>query len=412
MVTERTFSPTRRRLVGSALGGLLLPWGAGASAALPARHWVTAWNEDGSHRVGLLQQSRTGWRVASLIEVPTRAHGLQVLADGSVIAVARRPGDWLLRWWPSPDGRPGRAPQWCWAPAGRQFNGHAVLHPDGRHLLLTATDTEADDGLGRGLLMQLRLDRLEPVQEVPTLGRDPHQLRIDAGGPGLWVANGGIASRPETGRARLAQAPMDASVALIVPEPGTGHLSAEGPRQRWTLADPWLSLRHLAWHAPSQTLGVAMQAEHPRPADRRDAPVLALLRLSDAAQADPAVLRSVAAGADFGGYGGDIVATADGFSVSSPRTGRIGHWSPEGHWRGSETLAQGCALEVDSDGQRLQAAGDHLSLASETSTRPQASTPTPDPLPVQPDNHWQRWTPSGRAPVVWPDTPRTFPPLP
>ena len=49
------------------------------------------------------------------------------------------------------------------------------------------------------------------------------------------------------------------------------------PERRWTLADPWLSLRHLAWHPASATLGIAMQAEHPRQADRREAPVLALL---------------------------------------------------------------------------------------------------------------------------------------
>ena len=226
MATEAGAALTRRSLLlGTVLGGMLPRTKVQAASPSHHGHWVSAWNDQGGHRVGLLQRAADGWRVAASIDVPTRAHGLTVLPDGSVIAVARRPGDWLLRWWPSLDGRPARAPRWRWAPAGRQFNGHAVLHPDGRHLLLTATDTEADDGLGRGLLMRMRLDGLEPVAEAPTLGRDPHQLQIvpeaKANGLRLWVANGGIASRPETGRARLIDAPMDASVAarIVAPRP-------------------------------------------------------------------------------------------------------------------------------------------------------------------------------------------------
>ena len=387
MATEAGAALTRRSLLlGTVLGGMLPRTKVQAASPSHHGHWVSAWNDQGGHRVGLLQRAADGWRVAASIDVPTRAHGLTVLPDGSVIAVARRPGDWLLRWWPSLDGRPARAPRWRWAPAGRQFNGHAVLHPDGRHLLLTATDTEADDGLGRGLLMRMRLDGLEPVAEAPTLGRDPHQLQIvpeaKANGLRLWVANGGIASRPETGHARLIDAPMDASVALFELQ-GAGNALPAAPERRWTLADPWLSLRHLAWHPASATLGIAMQAEHPRQADRREAPVLALLHAP--VDIDPtATLRTLPAGAglDLAGYGGDIAATASGFSVSSPKTGRIAHWQADGRWLGSRTLAQGCALESEADGQRLQAAGERLTLDEAGAI---------EPLPVQPDNHWQRW---------------------
>lgn len=364
----------------------MLPWMPARASSPPGHgHWVSAWNDQGAHRVGLLQRAAEGWRVAASIEVPTRAHGLTVLPDGSVIAVARRPGDWLLRWWPAPGGREIRAPRWRWAPAGRQFNGHAVLHPDGRHLLLTATDTEADDGLGRGLLMLMRLDRLEPIAEAPTLGRDPHQLRVvpEANSLRLWVANGGIASRPESGRARLIDAPMDASVALFALQ-GAGSTLPEAPERRWTLDDPWMSLRHLAWHAPSATLGIAMQAEHPQPTERRAAPVLSLLdtRALSTGRADATRLRVVRAEADLAGYGGDIAATAAGFSVSSPKTGRIAHWQADGQWLDSQSLAQGCALESAADGQQLQAAGERLTLDKAGAL---------EALPVQPDNHWQRW---------------------
>ena len=57
---------------------------------------------------------------------------------------------------------------------------------------------------------------------------------------------------------------MDAS--LVALHPGNGELLGQ-----WRLADPYLSMRHLAWDARHQRLGIALQAEHPlpRPAGKR-----------------------------------------------------------------------------------------------------------------------------------------------
>ncbi|MEY2874837.1 MAG: hypothetical protein RLZZ373_2208 [Pseudomonadota bacterium] len=378
----------RRRWLGAALLGALSPWPVQSArvtertpTAPATRHWVTAWNAADGHRIGLLRGDASGTSIADQLAVPTRAHGLQILPDGSVLAVARRPGDWLLRWQPlapSPSRRAASipTPETVWAGPQRQFNGHALLHPDGRHLLVTETDTAAPDdpdGLGRGRVTVRRLDRLATVvADWPTGGRDPHQLLASPDGRWLWVANGGIASRPETGRTRLESAPMDASVVAI--DLATGELA-----RRWTLDDDRLSLRHLAWHAPTATLGIALQAEHADPVHRNSAPVLALLQPLDA----QARLRTVESPQPMAGYGGDVCATTDGFAVSSPRAGRLGCWQAGGDWVGGVALAEVCALAPQDGG--VVAAGQRQAVDWSALS---GSSGHPLALPVMPDNHW------------------------
>ena len=64
----------------------------GASARLAA-----AWDVQGRYFIGLLSaatpMARPALKVHAALEVPSRAHGVCPLADGSVVAVARRPGD-------------------------------------------------------------------------------------------------------------------------------------------------------------------------------------------------------------------------------------------------------------------------------------------------------------------------------
>lgn len=79
-------------------------------------------------------------KVHAALEVPSRAHGVCPLGDGSVVAVARRPGDWLVRWHPAQ-----ATPQWHWQTTDhrypdRTFNGHVLsglAGADGEHLYTT-----------------------------------------------------------------------------------------------------------------------------------------------------------------------------------------------------------------------------------------------------------------------------------
>lgn len=334
-----------------------------ASGVSPhARQLAAAWQIDQTHQVGWLSLSAAGdaLEIAAAIDVPTRAHGLWVDAQGRLLAVARRPGDWMLRW------SPGAPAQWHWMADGRSFNGHVALSPDGRQVLTTETDLET----GMGWLGVRDAASLDLIHHWPTHGRDPHQLIWDRLAPGrLLIANGGIETRPETGRAKLGLAQMDSSLVRLNPA-GNGQLEGQ-----WRLADPRLSLRHLAWNA--DRLGVALQAEHEDADTRAQAPVLALF--------DGTALKAWRAPHRLAGYGGDIAAANDGFVVGCPRAGGIAHFRANGDWIGFEPLPEACALASDGDGG-VWAAGHpgvvHHARAGADKLRPGL------PSGLRLDNHW------------------------
>jgi uncharacterized protein len=260
---------TRRQCLLAAAG--LAGWTAPSlafSASGTGTTLAAAWEADNRYQIGLIAVNEQGFSIQHATPVPTRPHALLVEAGGSLLAVARRPGDWLVRWRP---GQPEQKPQWHWIDGDRRFNGHAVPSADGGMLWTTETDLETAEGR----LGVRNPASLEKIDEWTTHGMDPHELlvlpqRVGAFPAGtLVVANGGIATLPETGRTKRDTARMDAS--LVALHPRTGARLGQ-----WRLADPYLSVRHLAWDARNQRLGIALQAEHPSPDDRWRAPVLAI----------------------------------------------------------------------------------------------------------------------------------------
>jgi hypothetical protein len=306
MATE----PSRRRAIGALLGGAALPLLPARAGATPRALLAAAWtlrDDEARSQIGLLAFDGRNATVVSSIDLPGRAHGLVARPDGSLLAVARRPGEWLLHWHPA-SGRP----RWQWIEPDRVFTGHALLDAK-RHRLYTA---ETDLDTGRGLLGVRDAQSLAKLAEWPTHGLDPHSLVWDAEGR-LIVANGGIASRPETGRRKLTVERMEASLVRLAPDDGA-------LLGQWRLSDERLSIRHLAWAKDAEgraVLGIALQAEHEAVAERAAAPVLALF--------DGERLHAAAAGEDaLGGYGGDIAASQRGFVVSCTRAdagGRVAH---------------------------------------------------------------------------------------
>jgi hypothetical protein len=347
-------------LLSAGMLAIAVPFGA-ARAAPRATTLAAAWDDrEGRHHAGLVGAAATEapLRVLQSIELPTRAHGVWVEAGGSLLVAARRPGDWLLRWWP---GR--AAPQWCWSEPERRYAGHVVTDPAGRRLYTTETDL--DSGAGRIVVRDIR--SLEPVADWPSHGIDPHQLMFDADGS-LLVANGGVPTRPETGRVKLDRAGMDPSLVRLDPHDGR-RLG------QWRLDDPRLSIRHLARHAGG-TVGIALQAEHDDDAARAAAPLLALF--------DGRTLRCAEPGMPLAGYGGDIAATAEGYAVGATRAGGIARWRRDGRWLGLTPLADACPLTMHDD--ELWAGGSARALQ-----RADAAPRAHEVTEVRLDNHWAAW---------------------
>lgn len=344
-----------RRAFLASLGTLLAaPVLARAAAQATPLRLAAAWQAEHGYRVGILEQNN-GLAIHTALDVPTRAHGLAREPGGTLLAVARRPGDWLLRW--SADGR---ALAWRWIEPRRAFTGHVLRVGD------TVYTTETDLDSGAGLLGVRHAASLEKLDEWPTHGLDPHQLLADVRVPGaLIIANGGVPTQPETGRLKRGLERMDSSLVRL--DAASGELLGQ-----WRLADRRLSLRHLAWN--SGLLGISMQAEHDATDDRATAPVLALF--------DGAGLRVAPAPLALAGYGGDIAPLGAGFAIGCPRAQGIARFGADGAWLGLTPLAEDCALAATPE--RVWAGGRQLSLGlAEAAASMSFALP-----PIRLDNHW------------------------
>lgn len=318
-----------------------------------------AWNDPASHRIGILALQDGAMVPESSLEVPTRAHGLAFAADGSLFAVARRPGDWILRW------RPGHADaDWIWAEPGRAFNGHIAFSADGRRVFTSETDLDS----GAGIIGVRDACTLAALAEWPSHGIDPHALLVE--GDMLMVANGGVPTRPETGRVKRGLERMDSSLVRL--DAARGTLLGQ-----WRLDDSRLSMRHLARNG--SLLGIALQAEHDDPAARAAAPLLALFDgrgLSIASPQDTLATQ---------GYAGDIAPAGTGFVIGAPRGNLVTRWMPGAGWQTPIALAEGCAIAAsNAGGAPIWAAGRGaaMRLQGEEKTRMDLSSS------IRVDNHW------------------------
>lgn len=319
------------------------------------------------HHVGVL---RVDWALGQVqvqadVPVPSRAHGLLALADGGFLALANRPGRWLLRC--DAQGQVIQLRRLDGEP--RTLNGHAASSADSRWIFTTETDPTT----GTGWISVRDARTLARVTQIESHGVDPHQLLWAPDGQ-LVVANGGIA-RDALGR-KLAGETMAPSLVLIKAE--SGRLM-----DRWTLPDPQLSLRHLAWSAgPERLLGVALQAEHPSAAERQAAPTLAVW--------DGEQLKLPTADSRAGGYAGDIAAgPGGGFVISAQKQGRGLWWHPAQPQQMTlvAELTEPCALVAWPDGRGV-------SLSAGRGVARWHSQMAPRmlrwPMPLAPDNHWVR----------------------
>jgi uncharacterized protein len=320
---------------------------------------AAAWQAAAGYQVGILQAVDERLAVTAAIDVPTRAHALFQEPGGTLLAIARRPGDWLLRW-----DQTGKPLAWRWIEPRRAFTGHVIS--DGDRLYITETDLDS----GAGLIGVRDAKTLEKLAEWPTHGIDPHQLVWDTHHAGkLIIANGGVTTRLETGRTKVDLNRMDSSLVCI--DVKTGEMLGQ-----WRLDDRRLSLRHLAWNGG--LLGVALQAEHDSVEAKSAAPLLALFdgeRLRTGAMPTP-----FAAG---NGYGGDVAALGEGFAVSCPRAHGIALFNASGDWQGLLPLVDACAL-VSSPGQ-FWAGGRVQALDLSINVTVATKRPLPD---IRLDNHW------------------------
>lgn len=361
-----------RHLTG--LAGLgLLPMAHSADLLLaPVQRLAAAWRlPDGTagelDRVGVIEIDWAEGRVKILADhpAPGRAHGLHAMPDGGFIAVANRPGRWLLRC-----DREGRVMQRHALDddgTPHTLGGHVLLSADGKALFSSETDPET----GQGWIGVRAPDTLRRLGSFKSRGVDPHQMLLDGEGQ-LWVANGGI-PRLRDGRKTALERMAPSLVRLSSDD---GRLLAEH-----RLDDARLSVRHLAWaEGGTRRMGIALQAEHDDETRRRRAPLLAVL--------EEGRVQVPSRDTQGEGYAGDIAAgPGGGFVLSGQKAGRGLWWHPRAEAQLTQVAALGelCALASWDEGQGVLIAARHGVARWHATDAPRMLR---WPVAMSPDNHW------------------------
>lgn len=225
-----------RRDLLAATGAWLLAWiGTPRALARPEQQaaFAAAYKDsDGRFGVALLADDGT---ICARVALPDRGHDIACdRAARRAVAFARRPGYFAVVF----DLNRRAEPVTIQAGPGRHFFGHGVFSPDGRLLYATENDFEA----ARGLIgVYDATDGFRRVGEFDTHGMDPHELLLMPDGRTLAVANGGIETHPDFGRAKLNLATMQPSLVFLDRIHGTlveKHRLAADLHQ--------LSIRHMA----------------------------------------------------------------------------------------------------------------------------------------------------------------------
>lgn len=182
-----------------------------------------AWVVNGA--TGELAQSHstlTGFRGHGLVRHPIRTN--------SVLMFSRRPGVSGIEI----DLTSGQVINGFECAEGRHLFGHGCFSADGK--ILFTTESEFASGEGKivvrdGVTYQL-------LDEWPSYGIGPHELKLMPDGNSLVVANGGILTHPNRGREALNLETMSSSLTYI-------DLSNGGSLDSFQLPEPKASIRHL-----------------------------------------------------------------------------------------------------------------------------------------------------------------------
>ncbi|MDA5556833.1 DUF1513 domain-containing protein [Shimia sp. MMG029] len=293
---------SRRRVLAGLAASSLLPSAGWASVGAPA--FLSAARAPDGQFV-LTGLTETG-DISFTIPLPARGHAAAAHPTrAEAVAFARRPGTFAL----ALDCRDGTVLARLNAPEGRHFYGHGAFSPNGTQLFTTENDYEA--GLGVIGVWDVGAG-YKRLGEVSSGGVGPHEMRLMPDGQSLVVANGGIETHPDMGRAKLnipTMAPnlcyLDFSGTIVETAslPATFHKN---------------SIRHLALHSDG-TVALAMQWQG---AEGAAPPLLGLHRRGGPITLLAAPERLHGA---LDGYAGSVAISGDGreVAITSPRGGVV-----------------------------------------------------------------------------------------
>ncbi|SFT68197.1 hypothetical protein SAMN05518861_103337 [Mesorhizobium sp. YR577] len=191
--------------------------GAAFAASLAPAAWAktldadavfaTAYQKrDGSYGAAILSEAG---KLLHQVDLPDRGHDVTFdPISGKSVVFARQPGTFFVAF--DPTGK--AAPQTVASLPDRHFFGHGVFSPDGA--LLYATENDFDNAAGMVGIYDAR-DSFRRLGEFPTHGVGPHELLLLDDGRTLAIANGGIETHPDFGRAEMNLSTMKPSLVFV-----------------------------------------------------------------------------------------------------------------------------------------------------------------------------------------------------
>lgn len=304
---------------------------------------------DGAFAVALFTEDGT---ILHLEDCPARAHDATVCpVSGRIVVFARRPGTFALVMDPSRR----QTPFTIVSAAGRHFYGHGVFSPDGRLLYATENDFDA----ARGVVgIYDASDGFRRLGEFETHGIGPHEILLTPDGRTLAIANGGIETHPDFGRAKLNLDSMEPSIVFLDRRSGT-LVERHACEPRWRQ----LSLRHMTFDR-SGDLWFGCQYE----GAQSDLPPLigkvgreTGLRLLDMPAEHLQAMQN---------YVGSVASSNDGdhVAISAPHGNLIVIVDTAGRVVRTAALADGCGL-APRDGGFLATSGEGQIVALDTTDR-------------------------------------------
>lgn len=341
-LTATGTAPLRAASLSPPSAAAAAPPSAGGSEPLAApapgrAGWLSGFGkDDGSFGLAWIAPDLA---VQEVVTTPHRLHGFASHPSRTEIcAPARRPGRAVRLWQDAAqDDQAGGAASAgrIWrqeTPPGRHCGGHAAYTGDGTLLLLAENDYEGERGV---------IGLYEPTAsgqrlgEVASGGVGPHEILPHPDGRHLIVANGGILTHPNTGRAKLNLATMRPRLCLLDPRNGAITAQTEPASEHHQL-----SLRHLAV-TPRGTVLVGAQDQR-RPLSGR--PLVAVWDPGSAADRLRWLEAPMGGWQPLRGYVGSVAIDSSGriAAATAPRGGVAVFWSLEDN----RVLGQHHAIDV------------------------------------------------------------------
>ncbi len=292
------------RAAGVIFASMLAPKSAEALSRTDAIYASAFMDPGGQYGLAVLtEDGRILWKAA----LPARGHDIAACPiSGRLVVFARRPGTFAL----AVDRDASTEPLLFSTPQNRHFYGHGVFSRNGR--LLFATENDFDNASGV-IGIYDATDRFRRLGELSSHGVGPHEILMMADGKTIAVANGGIETHPDFGRAKLNLADMQPSLVLIDTETGDLNEVFELPKDQHRL-----SIRHI----DNTTDGAIVFGCQNQGAITDNYPLVGKYRPGEGAQlfAVPEAENS-----SLRGYVGSICASKDGtrIAVSSPKGNTI-----------------------------------------------------------------------------------------